>query len=75
MSIRATSLRMPESMADELSAVAGAAGEPISEVVRVAIEKEIAFRRADPDFQAQRKQFLEHQVGVIERLTPPGDKK
>jgi hypothetical protein len=64
---------MPESRADELSAVARAAGEPISEVIRIAIEREIAFRRADPSFQAQRKQLLEHEVAVIERLTPPED--
>jgi len=74
MSVNVTTLRLPEGMADELSALARAAGEPASEVVRVAIEKELLARRSDPKFQAQRKQLLEHEVGVIERLTPPEEK-
>lgn len=71
MSVRVTSLRMPESMADELSAVARAAGEPISGVIRIAIEKEITARRSDPSFQAKRKQCLEKDVDALRRLGPP----
>jgi predicted DNA-binding protein len=47
MSVRVTSLRMPEGMADELALLARIAGEPISEIVRLAIEKEITHRRSD----------------------------
>jgi hypothetical protein len=75
MPTRATSLRMPEGMADELSAVARAAGESIAEVVRLAIEKEIAARVAEPSFQERRKKILEKDVNALRRLAPPEDRE
>ncbi len=71
MSMRATSLRMPEGLADELAAVARACDEPISEIVRAAIENELVLRRSDPTFQERRKKILEKDVAALKRLEPP----
>ncbi|HVD39669.1 MAG TPA: ribbon-helix-helix protein, CopG family [Solirubrobacterales bacterium] len=68
MSTKATSLRLPEPMAAELAAVARADNMPVSEAVRAAIEKHIAERRADKDFQKRLKQLLEEDQEVLKRL-------
>ena len=68
MASKATSLRLPEPMAAELAAVARADGIPISEVVRQAIEKHIAERRADGEFQKRLKQLLEEEQKLLKRL-------
>lgn len=62
------SLRLPETMAAELAAVARTDGMPISEAVREAIEKHIAARRADKDFQARLKERLAEDQEVFKRL-------
>ena len=68
MAAKATSLRLPEPMAAELAAVARADGMPVSEVVREAIAKHIAERRADPDFQRRLKTLLEEEQKLLKRL-------
>lgn len=68
MAAKATSLRLPEPMAAELTAVARADGMPVSEVVREAIAKHIAERRADKDFQKRLKQLLEEDQKLLKRL-------
>lgn len=68
MSTKATSLRLSEPMAAELAAVARADGMPVSEVVREAIGKHIAERRADKDFQKRLKQLLEEDQKVLRLL-------
>jgi len=68
MATKATSLRLPEEMAAELAAVARADDAPMSEVVREAIEKHIAERRSDKDFQKRVKQLLEEDQEVLKRL-------
>jgi len=55
-------------MAAELAAVARADGIPISEVVRQAIGKHIAERRADEEFQKRLKELLEEDQKVLKRL-------
>ena len=65
---KATSLRLSEPMAAELAAVARADGLPISKVLRQAIEKHIAERRADKDFQQRLKQLLEEDQKLLKRL-------
>jgi len=62
------SLRLPELMAAELAAVARTDGMPISEAVREAIEKHIAERRADKEFQRRLKQRLQEDQEVLKRL-------
>ncbi|MGN6253935.1 MAG: ribbon-helix-helix protein, CopG family [Solirubrobacterales bacterium] len=69
MAPKATSLRLPEPMAAELAAVARADGMPVSEVVREAIGKHIAERRADAGFQKRLKQLLEEDQKLLKRLT------
>lgn len=64
-----TSLRLSSELAAELSAVARAEGVPISDVVRAAIGKHIASRRADEDFQARLKEQMEEDRKVLERLS------
>ena len=68
MATRAMSLRLPEAMAAELAAVARTDGMPISEAVRKAIEKHIAERRADEDFQERLKKRLQEDQEVLKRL-------
>lgn len=68
MSTKVTSLRLPEHMAAELAAVARADDMPVSEAVREAIEKHIAERRADKDFQDRVKQLLEEDQELLKRL-------
>jgi len=69
MANKATSLRLPEPLAAELAAVARADGMPISEAVRQAIEKHIAERRADDEFQERLKQLLEDEQKLLKRLS------
>jgi predicted DNA-binding protein len=66
---KATSLRLSPELAAELSAVARAEGVPISDVVRAAIGKHIASRRADEDFQARLKEQMQEDRKVLERLS------
>jgi hypothetical protein len=66
---KAMSLRLPSELAAELSAVARAEGVPISDVVRTAIGKHIATRRADEIFQVRLKEQMEEDRKVLERLS------
>lgn len=68
MATKATSLRLPEQMAAEIAAVARADDMPMSEAVREAIEKHIAERRADKNFQKRLKKLLEEDQAVLKRL-------
>lgn len=65
---KATSLRLSPELAAELSAVARADGVPVSDVVRAAIGKHIATRRADEDFQARVREQMAKDREVLERL-------
>lgn len=66
---RAMSLRLPESQAAELAAVARTDEVKISEAVREAIDKHIASRRSDPDFQKRLRMVLEEHQAVLESLS------
>ena len=55
-------------MAAELAAVARADGIPVSEAVRQAIEKHIAERRNDEQFQKRLKKLLEEDQKLLKRL-------
>jgi predicted DNA-binding protein len=68
MTTKVTSLRLPEHMAAELSAVARTDDMPVSEAVREAIEKHIAERRADEQFQKRLKKLLQEDQEVLKRL-------
>jgi hypothetical protein len=47
MSIKATSLRLDQDLADELAVVARVEGRTVSDVIRAAVETHLAKRRAD----------------------------
>lgn len=68
MATKATSLRLEEKQAAELAAVARADEMTISDAVREAIDKHIAERRADPDFQKRLKRCLEEDRRIFEQL-------
>jgi predicted DNA-binding protein len=68
MPSKAMSLRLPESMADELAAVARTDDVPVSEAIREAIESHIAARRSSKDFQQRLKKRLEEDREALERL-------
>jgi predicted DNA-binding protein len=68
MPTKVTSLRLPDYMAAELSAVARADDMPVSEAVREAIEKHISERRVDEDFQKRLQKLLEEDQKVLKRL-------
>jgi post-segregation antitoxin (ccd killing protein) len=72
MNVKITTLRLAVELADELAAVARADGMTISDVVREALGKHIAERRADPDFQERLKGRMEETRAVMERLAAGG---
>jgi Arc/MetJ-type ribon-helix-helix transcriptional regulator len=65
---KVTTLRLPTDLAAELSVVARADGLSVSDVVRAAIRKHIATRRADGAFQARLKVEMEKDRELLERL-------
>lgn len=65
---KVTTLRLPDYMAAELSAIARADDMPVSEAVRQAIEKHIAERRADKEVQKRLKKLLEEDQEILKRL-------
>jgi hypothetical protein len=68
MPTRAMSLRLREEQADELAAVARVDGTSISDAVREAIDKHIAKRRSDPEFQKRLRKRLKEEHRVLEEL-------
>ena len=68
MATKVTTLRLPDYMAEELAAVAQTDDMSVSEAVREAIEKHIAQRRADEDFQERLKKRLEANQEALKRL-------
>ncbi len=72
MNVKITTLRLAVELADELAAVARADGMTISDVVREAVGKHIAERRADPDFQERLKERMEETRAVMKRLAAGG---
>lgn len=68
MSTKVTTLRLAAEVAAELAVVARVEGTTVSDLVRAAIEKEIAARRADPAFKQRFKERLEEDYEIFERL-------
>lgn len=61
-------LRLPQGMADELAGIARADGNPMSEVMREALEEFIVSRRSDQEFKARLKKRLEEDRELLEKL-------
>jgi metal-responsive CopG/Arc/MetJ family transcriptional regulator len=68
MNTKVTTLRLPKELADELDAVARADRLPVSELVRAAVYRFIAERRAEPDFKERLKEVVEEDRKTLERL-------
>ena len=69
MATKVLSLRLPEEIAAEITAVARANGVSVSRAIRVAIEDYVATERADKAFKARLKKRLEEDRELLERLT------
>lgn len=71
MSVKVTTLRLPECLAAELKAVARTDGVTVSDAVREAVGKHIAERRSDEGFQGRLKNLLREDEAVLKRLAEP----
>jgi metal-responsive CopG/Arc/MetJ family transcriptional regulator len=63
-----TTIRLPGPLAQALEVVSKADNASISETVRVAIDKYIEARRADPAFQQRLAELFDSEREVFERL-------
>jgi predicted DNA-binding protein len=68
MSIKVMTLRLPESMARQLGAVARAEGLPVSEVLREGIENHLAARCSDEQFKERLRKVHEEDRDVLKDL-------
>jgi antitoxin component of RelBE/YafQ-DinJ toxin-antitoxin module len=68
MATKVLSLRLPEEIATEITAVARANGISVSRAIRLAIEDYVAAQRADKAFKARLKRRLEEDRELLERL-------
>jgi predicted DNA-binding protein len=65
---RVTSLRLPESMAAQLAAIARTEGVPVSEFVRQAIENHMTLTLAEEGFKERMKQRMDDDREVLKDL-------
>ena len=68
MANRAISIRLPEQMAAELSAIARTKDVPVSEVIREAIESHITVLTTDENFRRRLREHLEEEQKLLKRL-------
>jgi predicted transcriptional regulator len=68
MATKVMTVRLSEDLAAELAIVARTDDLPVSESVREAIERHIAARRADKDFQRRLKKRVEQEREIVNRL-------
>jgi len=66
--VKAMTLRLPADQAAELEAIARADDRPVSETIREAIDKLIAERRHNKEFQARIRKIVEEDRELLERL-------
>jgi predicted DNA-binding protein len=68
MSMNVSTLRLPESMAKKLGAIARADGQPVSEVLREGIENHITARFSDEDFKERLRKVQQEDRDVFKDL-------
>jgi predicted transcriptional regulator len=68
MATKVMTVRLSEDLAAELAIVARTDDMPVSESVREAIERHIAARRSDKDFQLRLKKRVEQEREIVDRL-------
>jgi len=69
MATKVLSLRLPEEIAAEITAVARANGVSVSRAIREAIEDRVAAELSDKAFKARLKKRLEEDREAFERFT------
>ena len=67
---KAMTVRLSNDLADDLEAVAQAAGIPVSDVIRRAIAEHINARRRDPEFQQRLRDLQDRMQATVNRLQP-----
>lgn len=70
--VKVSTLRLPDSMAKQLGAIARAAGLPVSEVLREGIENHITALFSDEGFKERLRQVQEEDREVLEDLEDEG---
>jgi predicted DNA-binding protein len=68
MSMKVSTLRLPESMAKKLAAIGRADGIPVSEVLREGIENHIAARFSDEEFKERLRKAQQEDRDVLKDL-------
>lgn len=68
MTRKATTVRLPEQLADEVEAVARGRGVSVNAVVIDALSAEIERVKADTDFMAQLRALTERDREILDRL-------
>lgn len=66
--LKVSTLRLPEPMSKQLRAIGRADGNPVSEVLRVAIEEHIARRYLDEGFKERLRKLHEEDRDVLKDL-------
>ncbi|HEX6782163.1 MAG TPA: ribbon-helix-helix protein, CopG family [Solirubrobacterales bacterium] len=66
--MKVLTLRLPDSMARQLGAIARAEGLPVSEVLREGIENNIAARCSDEDFRERLRKVHQEDRDVLKDL-------
>lgn len=66
--IKNMTLRMDESLADNVQAIAEVEGTTVTDVIRTAISEHVDRRKADPDFQKMLKRNMERHAQLLSML-------
>jgi predicted transcriptional regulator len=61
-------LRMDESLADSVQAIAEVEGTTVTDVIRTALSEHVDRRKADPDFQKLLKRNMERHAQLLSLL-------
>ncbi len=66
--IKNMTLRMDESLADSVQAIAEVEGTTATDVIRTAISEHVDRRKADPEFQKMLKRNMERHAQLLSML-------
>ena len=65
---KSMTLRLPRDRADDLAMIAIVDNEPISEIIRQALQKHIEMRLRDPEFQQRLTSVMRDNYQALQRL-------
>ena len=66
--VKVTTVRLPDSDADELGAIAKVEGNSMAEQIRKAIREHIEAKRQDKAFQQRLRESIERHAAILKRL-------